>query len=191
MVAVVRKLCIPGMLLVAVVSHGCDDLSGFRGDYEGHIVSGDFVRSCFGSDTTATLHFSPDFAVASMLDASASQRNRLTTNDGTFDDTVLEPVDALRHDPLSQLDFPGPSRLRNYLLFARPESGPLAGRDATVVVSLMDQGRIEVRVIARTEDGTSCEPAAGEDAGAADAGSGAETGGGHYFGLFRLKSSSS
>lgn len=176
----------PLLLAVLCASSGCDDLSEYRGDFAGHIVEGEFVRGCFSSGTELTLVFDPERAVAPIPGMAPKRLNRMTTSDGTFTDTVLEPITALPHDPLSQLDFPGPRRLRNYLLLARPESGPLAGRDATVVVSLLAEDRIEVRVIGRTAEGTA--PCAAELESAGDAG--VELSGPRvreYFGLFRLK----
>jgi hypothetical protein len=119
-------------------------------------------------------------------DVPASELNSLTTSDGTFDETPLVPISALPHDQLSKLDFPGSRRLRSYLLFARPDSGPLAGRDATVVLSLMADDKVELRVMARsaeTEDGCTSE-ATGDDAGVPAATSGPHIN--EYFGLFLL-----
>ena len=186
-----------GLLLGASLAlGGCDDLSEFQGAFDGQIISGGFVRECFPAGTRATLVFDPERAVYDESDLEASKVNRLTTSDGTFDDTPLDPIAALPHDPLSQLDFPGSRRLRNYILLARPSKGPLAGRDATVVVSLLADERIELRVIARTEP--TLEPCAGNRA-ERDAGAGEDDAGpepapasepriNEYFGIFRLKS---
>jgi hypothetical protein len=179
----------PGLwlLLSASALGGCDDLSEFRGSFDGSIVEGGFVRECFASDTKATLAFDPERAVfhppAGLPDA---ELNRLTTSDGTFQNTVLEPIAALPHDPLSQMDFPGARRLRNFMLVARPTTGPLKGRDAMVVVSLLADERIELRIIARSEE--TLEPCAAEevssDAGSSESGPRVR----EYFGIFRLKS---
>jgi hypothetical protein len=187
------------LLLLGALSSACEDLSEFRGTFDGSIVEGNFVRSCFPPNTTATIRFDPDKAVGDVSALPKGARNWVTTDDGTFDHTVLEPVAKLAEDQLSQFDFPGPQRLRNYLLLARPESGPLANRDATVVVSLLENKRIELRIIARPGDPTrACkvevDAGAGDagavDAGTADAGAPTETKNYEYFGLFRLQSSS-
>jgi hypothetical protein len=136
---------------LALFCAACGDLSEFKGKFSGNIVAGNFVRSCFAAGTKAQLRFDPERAVYPAAEQKPSERNLLTTEDGTFDATVLEPIAALPNDPLSELDFPGPHRLRNYILLARPNKGPLAGQDATVVVSLLEGGRIELRIIGRTE----------------------------------------
>jgi hypothetical protein len=174
------------LVVAALGLGGCDDLSEFRGDFSGDIVSGTFIRDCFGPEVTATLSFDPDLAIAPLPDdLPPGKQNRLSTSDGTFDDTVLTPIAALPHDPLGQLDFPGARRLRNFMLLARPEKGPLAGRDAVVVVSLMEKKRVELRVIARSVADGACVPDAddaGVDPEAPKPGQVRE-----FFGLFRLK----
>lgn len=175
------------LMLAAVfwcVLGACDDLADFRGEFDGGIVKGNFVRSCFAENTVATLQFNPAYAVGDVSLLAESERNWLTTTDGTFDKTVLEPISKLEDDQLSLFTFPGPKRLKNYLLLARPKSGPLMDRDAIVVVSLLDEHRLELRVIGRTSD--TSQPCAVEvDAGAA---SSAESGAREYFGFFRLSS---
>jgi hypothetical protein len=166
----------------------CDDLSEFRGQFAGDIVSGSFIRDCFGPEVTATLVFDPDYAVAPLPDdLPPAQQNRLTTSDGTFKDTVLTPINALPHDPLGQLDFPGSRRLRNFMLLARPDEGPLAGRDAVVVVSLMEKKRIELRVIARSGSDGACAPEEGDAGVEAEPPQPGEAR--EFFGLFHLKGS--
>lgn len=172
-----------GLLLLCLTA--CDSLTEFRGEFELAIVKGNFVRSCFAERTTATLSFNPATATGDVSMAPDGERSWLTTSDGTFDRTLLEPVRKLEDDQLSQMDFPGPQKLRNYIMLARPTSGPLTGRDAFVVVSLLDDKRVEIRVIARTGDST--QPCAiDSDGGAADAGSsGVSVGPREYFGIFR------
>ena len=71
---------------------------------------------------------------------------------GSSTTRALEPIANLTHDALSQYDFPGGGRLRNYMFFARfalaGRRRRAATRDATVFVSLMENGKVEVRVIA-------------------------------------------
>jgi hypothetical protein len=143
---------------VLLLSLGCETLDRFRTDpdtvFHG-VVVGDtadsFIRRGFPTGTTLDLSFDPSMA-------QSPTAGTLTTSspDGTvyFDATPLSVIESLEHDLLSQYDFPGTGRVRNYLYDARPTSGPLAGRDAMVFVSLMDDGTIEVRIVAGTGDAT-------------------------------------
>lgn len=176
------------LLLVAAFAVGCDDLSDFRGEFKGAIIKGNFIRSCFPADTVARLQFDPELAVGSTPDPDPSDRNRLTTTDGTFSDTQLVPLSALAHDQLSELDFPGRRRLRNFILVARPNRGPLAGRDATVVVSLLETGEVELRIMGRTEDTMTACPTEAESSGAVGNVGGSDAPRPReYFGVFTLK----
>ncbi|MFI5308272.1 MAG: hypothetical protein ACHQ53_13005 [Polyangiales bacterium] len=69
---------------------------------------------------------------------------------GYFQNANLEVIPNLTHDPLSEYDFPGGGRLRNYMLISRFESvtgGVTTPRAAMVFLSLMENGGIEARVI--------------------------------------------
>jgi hypothetical protein len=169
---------------------GCDDLKDFRGTYNGQIIGGEFVRSCFRADTKLMLRFDPNLAVV-REDVANALPNTISTLDiasdeQVFTDTVLEPLHNLPQDPLSELDFPGPQRLRNYMLLARPQTGPLAGRDALVVISLLASESVEVRVIARPADGVTSCPA---DLEPQDGGAPVEPpmAPREYFGLWRMR----
>lgn len=166
----------------------CDSLSDFGGKFDGPIVEGSFVRSCFGAKVWAELRFSPSHAVGSTRDLEEDQRNWLVLTNGeggtTIFDAPLEPIYAITSDSLADFDFPGQKRQRNYMLLARSSVGPLAGIDATVVVSLLATKKIEVRVIARAaEDDPNCVSEG--DSSDADAGVDAPR---HpeYYGLFKL-----
>ena len=183
MAAVSQRRCY--LLLSCLPVMGCDNLSEFRGAFKGRIVSGSFVRSCFEDEIEANLVFDPSQAAGPVEDVPETGRNRITIKSDTqvvFDETLLEPIGLLSNDTLADFDFPGQKRLRNFMLVARPESGPLAGRDALIVVSLLATKRVELRVIART-DGTdeSCPPQAAEDGGVP------ESGIREYYGLFSMK----
>ena len=68
-----------------------------------------------------------------------------------FDRAQLLTIEQLAHDALSQYTFPGGVRVRNYIFGARFSSAAPTGpvpRYAMVFVSLMENGQIEVRVIA-------------------------------------------
>ena len=188
---IARALRVGLLLACAAATGACDSLTDFKGEFKLNIVKGNFVRSCFAESTTAMLSFNPALATGDISLVPETERNWFTTSDGTFTRTILEPVRKLEDDQLSQMDFPGPKRLRNYIMLARPLSGPLANRDAFLVVSLLDDKNVEVRVIARTGDSTQpcaidadAGTAPGPDAG--DAGAAPTTvGPREYFGIFR------
>jgi hypothetical protein len=162
----------------ALLASGCNDLAEFRTGpgvaYVGEIDGSDsaqskpsFIREGFASHTQMSLTFDPEVAALYVADAGAHG----LASPGTVDTYVCRTVDArcndrdrppaeferaplelipkLTHDALSQYDFPGGGRLRNYMFFARTRaSDDMPSRAATVFISLMDDGRVEARVIA-------------------------------------------
>jgi hypothetical protein len=153
------RLLALSLVSCALPCMACDSLSDFGGVFDGPIVQGSFVRSCFGDKITAELRFSPSHAVGSTIELDDEQRNWLTLRDGgeKIFDAPLEPIYAITADSLADFDFPGQKRQRNYMLMARSSLGPLAGIDSTVVVSLLATKKIELRVIARAaEDDPNC-----------------------------------
>lgn len=112
-----------------------------------------FIRRGFAERTVLELSFTPHDETHSGF---------LTTKDetcgATFDNVPLRRIEPLQHDALSLLDFPGEGRLETYIFLATPDTGPLAGRTATVFLSLMRSGSIEVRLIAGTGSNR-CDPA--------------------------------
>jgi len=152
----VRSLALS--VVVLVLASGCETLDRFRTDEHAVFhgtVTGDtadsFIRRGFPPDTTLDLEFDPTMA-------QGPSAGTITTSapDGTvyFDHTALRVIESLEHDLLSQYDFPGAGRIRNYAYVARPDTGVLAGRDVMVFLSLMQDGTVEVRVIAGTGDET-------------------------------------
>ena len=144
---------------------GCDDLGGYTtgpGEaYVGTVVGVEdppVLRRGFAAETELRMTFDPQRA-ASPTDPPGT----ITTSDGSLVDVLLEPIVPLTHDALSDYEIPSGSRVRNYIFVLRPTEGPLAGREPMAFVSLMRDGRVEVRVIAGT--------------GSRD---------GDYFGLWRL-----
>ena len=144
------------LLFATVLLFGCDNYARFRTDgmhvFRGNVVGtaeDSFIRRGFPPETTLELEFDPDAAAGRMAGV-------LTTRspDGTshFDHTELMAIESLQHDLLSQYDFPGSGRTRNYILAARPDSGPLGLRDAMVFLSLLDNGTVEVRIIVGSGD---------------------------------------
>ncbi len=156
-------------LAVPVFLAACSDLSGFStaGDrYQGAIVSADFVRAGIGSTTSLCL----------TLDTNHLQDGpgAVWTSDGLFSAVALRPIPQIWHDPLSTLSF-GEGRLKN-LVYVAAASQPFAdgnGPDVFVVVSLMQSGNVEVRLLRGA-------PGLGPD-GAASAGAGS-----NLFAVFSL-----
>jgi hypothetical protein len=70
----------------------------------------------------------------------------ITTNDGLFSETPLRPIPQVWNDPLSTLTF-GEGRTKNMLYMAHPAGEAGAGGDVTVVLSLMQGGSVEVRLL--------------------------------------------
>ncbi len=178
----VRTLAV--WFLVALV--GCESLDAWRTDpgevYRGVVVGNDeldcpsgscsFIRRGFEPGTTLELSFDP-----SNTSAPGTLSTRGETCGATFDDEPLRPIAALAHDALSQYDFPGGQRARNFLFALEPTTGPLAGRDATVFISLMRHGDVEVRIIAG-DGADDCRPndCAALEANRCD-----------FFGIFRMQ----
>jgi hypothetical protein len=140
---------------VAIAGAGCRDVSDFttRPDehFEGKVVAGSFVRS--GVDE--------DAAMCLALDTNRLQSGpgTLTTSDGRFRDAPLRPIPQLFHDPLSTLSF-GDGRLQN-LVYVAAASEDVGASDVTVVVSLMQSGAVEVRMLRGAPGGDAGAPGAG------------------------------
>jgi hypothetical protein len=182
--SVFRSVASALLFLTLLLGSGCDSLSEFKGQFTGAVVEGSFVRSGFSAGTTAELTFNATYAVGSPADIPKGENNWLTLRDEhdvVVFDAALDPIDSLSGDTLADFDFPGQKRLRNFIALSRLSEGPLAGRDATVVISLLATKHVEVRVIAR---GPAADLTCGGDA--EDAGTSSE----HpteYYGLFKLK----
>ena len=155
-----RRMRRVSWILALTAALGCDTLGEFRTG-EGEVYRGDiigvndpevcqdgidcsFIRRGFPSGVTLDLTFDPDeqYADPGMISTEGEVCGP------TFTDTPLLPIPPLAHDQLGLYEFPGGGRIRNYIFVVRPESGPLAGRDAMVFVSLIRGGNVEVRVVA-------------------------------------------
>lgn len=148
----------------------CDELGEFRTEpgevFEGRVI-GDgadaaFIRSGFPAGTRLALTFDPAKAVPAEEDSEPA--GRITTftcssdacedddrSAGSFNDAALEPIPQLSHDALGVYELPGSNRLRNYMFGARFVSGEglfAVPRSAMVFLSLLENGKIEARVIA-------------------------------------------
>jgi hypothetical protein len=173
---------------VLFAASGCDSLGEFRTG-EGEVYRGDiagvndpsvcpdgvdcsFIRRGFPYGVTLDLTFDPE----RQYDDPGTISTTGEACGPTFVDTPLLPIPPLAHDQLGLYEFPGSGRVRNYIFVARPEEGPLAGRDAMVFVSLLRGGGIELRVVAGPGLVT-CDP---DDCAAIDSGQC------DYFGVFAL-----
>jgi hypothetical protein len=136
---IVRRLGVLSLGLTLVPA--CKDVTRFSnyGDhYEGAIVSGSFVRAGFDDGVQACV----------VLDANHLQDapGTLSTSDGRFHATPLKPIPQIWHDPLSTLQF-GEGRVQNLLYIATPMIDGAADADVTAIVSLMQGGNVEVRLL--------------------------------------------
>lgn len=128
---------------LALALTGCRDISGFstHGDrFQGPVVDGEFVRAGVDAGTTLCLTIDTDH----LEDGPGA----LWTSDGRFTMAALRPIPQIWHDPLSTLSF-GEGRLKN-LVYVVGASTPFAdgdGNDVFTVVSLMQSGDIEVRML--------------------------------------------
>jgi hypothetical protein len=130
-------------VVAALAVAACRDISGFstHGDrFEGAVVDGDFVRTGVDAGTTLCLTLDTDHL--------EDGPGNLWTSDGRFAMTPLRPIPQLWHDPLSTLSF-GEGRLRNllYVVAATMPYGDGDGNDVLAVVSLMQSGGVEVRLL--------------------------------------------
>jgi len=143
-------------LLLAAAQCACEDLDSFstgEGEiYRGEVLGSDFVLCGFAAGTRLEMTFDVSLA---MGDETHVGPGTITTvppagEDVMFENADLVPVGSIIHDQLSAFDFPT-GRLKNYLFFA-DASGPLAGRQALVIVSLLSDGDVEARIIMGASD---------------------------------------
>lgn len=136
------SLSIASALLAGASVLGCRDVSEFdtrSGDhFAGTVVLGSFVRSGVAEGTRMCL----------TLDTTRLQDGpgALTTSDGRLRGTPLRPIPQLWHDPISTLSF-GDGRRQNLVYVVSPEEDGGAGVDLMAIVSLMQSGAIEVRLV--------------------------------------------
>jgi hypothetical protein len=138
----------PLSLLPLVCVAGCRDLSSFTtsgAHYEGDVVQGDFVRVGLDATTKACLTIDADH----LQDLPGA----ISTSDGRFSAVPLRPIPQIWHDPLSTLSF-GEGRLKNLVYVATASMPFVDGRGDNVlaVVSLMQAGDVEVRLIRGAPD---------------------------------------
>jgi hypothetical protein len=151
----------------ALAVAGCRDLSSFstNGDsFVGPVVAASFVQAGVGADGGL---LGAGVSLCLTLDTNHLQDapGTLSTSDGRFQTVPLRPIPQIWQDPLSTLTF-GEGRLKNlvYVAGATTPFGDGNGNDAMAVVSLMQAGDIEVRLIrgapgAAVDGGTPGAPA--------------------------------
>jgi hypothetical protein len=156
-----------GLVALAAVA-ACRDLSGFsthgNDSYQGPVVGAGFVLAGMKSDAVLCLTLDTDHL--------EDTPGAISTMDGMFRRSPLRPIPQIWHDPLSTLSF-GEGRLRNLVYVA----STTAGDDVFAVVSLMQSGNIEVRLLRGAPD---LAPAR------ADGGS-TQSAGGNLFAIFSLE----
>src|SRR6185312_15338001 len=127
----------------ALSTTSCRDLSGFStdgGSYSGAVVPASFVLAGMQPGTHLCLTLDTDH----LQDAPGE----FSTDDGTFSHVAFRPIPQIWHDTLSTLQF-GEGRLKNLLYVVTPSATDAGGAegDAFAVVSFMQSGHIEVRLL--------------------------------------------
>jgi hypothetical protein len=151
------RLGITGLALSVIavlLTAACDDLSSFSTSedevYTGSIVQAEEVRKGFEKFTFMELTLNIAEIDNDPGTLNVTSRGDTGDEEVIFDDAALRPIQSMRYDSLSSLDFPT-GRLKNYILTAALTGGPHAGTDAFVVLSLMSDGNVEVRIISGEE----------------------------------------
>jgi hypothetical protein len=131
-----------GWLFGAVLLFGCRDNSRYSttlaDHFEGAVVSGSFVRAGIGENVQMCVSLDAEH----LQDAPGT----LTTSDGKFQRAQLRPIPQIWHDPLSTLTF-GDGRRQNLVYVATPSSDAGDTQETMVIVSLMETGGLEVRLV--------------------------------------------
>ncbi len=129
------------LLATCLALVACRDVTRFANQhdhYEGPVVQGTFVRSGFAADARVCL----------VIDANHLQDapGTISSSDGRFHATPLRPIPQIWHDPLSTLSF-GEGRVQNLVYIATPMIDGSAEPDVTAIVSLMQGGGVEIRLL--------------------------------------------
>jgi hypothetical protein len=127
----------------ALFELGCRDVSSFStgGDsLVGPVTNASFVLAGIDGGTSLCLTLDTDH----LQDAPG----RLSTSDGRFHAVPMRSIPQIWQDPLSTLSF-GEGRLKNlvYVTSASTPFGDGNGNDVITVISLMQSGDVEVRLI--------------------------------------------
>jgi len=138
---------------------GCHDLSSFTtngSSYQGAVVGAAFVLAGVDAGTNACMTLDADH----LQDAPGA----ISTSDGRFHAVPMRTIPQIWQDPLSTLSF-GDGRIKNlvYVATASTPFGDGNGNDVIAVVSLMQSGDVEVRLLrgAPVTAGDGAPPSAG------------------------------
>lgn len=141
--SLLRGAAILSLLAGTATLASCKDVTRFSTDpdekYCGSIIPGPFVRRGFAAGVKMRMSFDAD----RLWDAPGV----VSTDDGTLKEAALRPIPSLSHDSLSMLQF-GEGRTRNFLYVVSTsdtESG--GGQSAIAVVSLLENGDAEMRIL--------------------------------------------
>jgi hypothetical protein len=131
------------LLALALCAASCKDVTRFSTapdeKYCGSIIPGPFVRKGFQAGVKMRMSFDAN----RIWDAPGV----ISTDDGTLAEAALRPIPALSHDVLSTLQF-GEGRTRNFLnMVATSDTNAGGGQSAVAVVSLLENGDAEVRIL--------------------------------------------
>jgi hypothetical protein len=145
----------------AVAATGCRDLSSFstHGDsFAGPVLAANFVLA--GVDTSTSLCLTLD------TDHLQDAPGTVSTSDGHLQTVPLRPIPQIWQDPLSTLSF-GDGRLKNLVYVVTPTTQFADGNvgDVLAVVSLMQSGDVEVRLMRGAPGAHGASDAAAGDGG--------------------------
>jgi hypothetical protein len=180
--------------VLALGAGSCTDLASV-GAGSGRICSGSilgisgitFIRRGFCENTFAELAFRPAVPErCAGLPLGTRWDALLTTSDGAFECAPVRAIAPVEHDQLGRLDFPGGRRLDNRVYTVRRTRGPddgsvrdcasigpgaaydpeaACGQDAVAIVSFVDDGRVELRVLAGAGSSNAGERCTGPEPG--------------------------
>jgi hypothetical protein len=147
-------LAIASVGLLLAGAPACRDLSGFTtgtgSSYEGPVVTAAFVRAYIDAAARTDSGALATTQACLSLDADRLQDapGNLSTSDGMFHAVPMRTIPQVWQDPLSTLSF-GEGRIKN-LIYVASATQPFpdgAGSDVFVILSLMQSGDVEVRLL--------------------------------------------
>lgn len=145
---------VASLLFLLPLLAACEDELGFstgRTDvFTGEVVEAEFLTE--RPEGSALLEVGTRMDLSLHMSRLDEDPGTVSTSDGLLDDAALVALPAITFDRLSALEIPG-GFLRS-LVFIAPTSAPeLHGADAVLFVSLGQNGRVEVRVLAGSGEG--------------------------------------